>query len=329
MKKYIIKRTLALVPTFLGALIIIFVIYSYTPGQFSDTLYEVPNMTQEKIDKINKKYGLDKPKYIQFGIWLKGAIKGDFGEIYMARVNAKPMKIGPMITESAKHTIKIMTLSMTISILIAVKLSSTAAYNKNSLKSKLIKVLSMIGISLPNFALAMLLLVITRYNKFVINYSIKKGALSIRYYQFILTYYILPFLVITFIYISNFVKHITSGMETVLNEAYITTAKAYGHKDRKILYKYALKNTIIPIIAFIGTSFPIMFSDMIIIESTLEGGGLGSLLYGAIRGRQYNIIMGCTLFFVIITLIGNYFVDLICIFMDPRLKQSIEKANIS
>lgn len=319
-KRYLLKRTLQLITTFVGAIVIVYFIFLAVPGNFVDGIMD-PHLTQEKIDKLNEKYHFNKPKTEQFVYWLEGAVHGDLGPFYMARSNAKSIPVVTAVKYSAKSTLKIMFLCMLTSMLIAIPLALKAASKDGGRRQKIIKVLSTIGISMPSFIIALLLLYILKRNRFVMNYFFDNRKYN-EYHQFVdfLKITVIPFIVLNLIYIANIVNYGYVSLVEIVKTEYIKYSRAMGFKERTILYKYALKNGLIPIITSIGASFPMMFFEVLMIESAIGRPGLGSLLLSAVRNRQYNAMMAIILVSTLITLIFNYVVDLLYIVIDTRVK---------
>ena len=325
-KRYIFKRTLRLFTTFLGVVIIIYFIFLAVPGNFIDGIMD-PKLTQEKIDQLNEKYHLNKPKTEQFLYWVKGAAHGDLGPMYMERINAKPIPVASAVKFSAISTLKIMFLTMFTSMLIAIPLALKAALNSGKRNEKIIKTLSTIGISLPAFIIALLLLHLLKRNRFALDYFLSQRRYD-EYNQFIqfIIATVIPFIVLNLVYIANIVNYGYVSLVEIVKSEYIKCAYAMGLKERKILYKYTLKNGLIPIITILGTCFPVMFCEVLIIESAIGRPGLGSLMYSAVKSRQYNTLMAIILVSTLITLICNYVVDMLYLVVDPRVRYEYKKA---
>jgi peptide/nickel transport system permease protein len=321
MKRYLLKRTLRLITTFLGAVVIIGFIFLAVPGNFMDSIILEPGITQKKIDALNEKYHLNEPKIDQFGYWLKGAINGDLGSFYMDRQNSISTPVAPAVKYSAISTLKMMFLTMFTSMLIAIPLTLKAASRAGGKREKLIKALSIIGISLPSFIIALLLFYLLARNRFILNYFFDRRKYE-EYHQFVnfLKITVIPFIVLSLIYIANIVNYGYVFFEEIVKTEYIKYARAMGFKERSILYKYTLKNGLIPLITIIGTSFSMMFFEVSLIEAAIGRPGLGSLMVRSVSQRQYNAAMAVMLVATVITLIFNYVADLLCFAADPRVK---------
>lgn len=326
MKVYIFKRTLRLFTTFLGAVAIIYFIFMAVPGNFVDGIMD-PKLTQDRIDKLNEKYHFNKSKSEQFIYWIKGAAHGDLGSMYVERLNAKPTPVAMVVKFSAISTLKMMFLTMLTSIIIAIPLALKAADKAGKTKEKVIKALTTVGISLPAFIIALILLHTLKSNRFAISYFLKNKKYD-EYNQFIafIIVNIIPFIVLNLVYIANIVNYGYVSLAEIVKSEYIKCAYAMGLKKRKILYKYTLRNGLIPIITILGTSFPVMFCEVLVIESAIGRPGLGSLMLSAVRQRQYNVLMAIILVSTIITLISNYIVDMLYFVADPRVKFQSKKA---
>lgn len=320
MRKNFIKRTLILLISFIGAVIVLYFLFLNIPANFTDTLGLDRKMTAEKMVKLNKYYHFDVSKTMQFLFWLKGALRGNLGIMYTNVIQNNPTPVAPIVKATAIHTIGLMLLSMLTSILISIPLGIISAAKHNSKTQKVISVLTLIGISFPSWMLAVLIIYTLRYNPIILSYMAKHGVMTVVPYENKMKAFLIPYVVIVLHYVPLLVKHIYTSELSVLHEDYVRTARSEGCKESRVLFKYAFKNALIPVISFIGTSFPALFSEIIIIEAALRGGGLGALFYSSISGRQYNLMMAISLVLIVITLLGNYIADLCYILIDPRLR---------
>lgn len=317
MKKYFFNRTLTLIPTFIGIMIVLGIMFIAMPGNYADG-----TINQKVRIKLIQKYHFNQPKTVQYLYWFKNFMKGDMGIVFTNAPNENPPPVAPIVNAGAKNTLTLMLFSIITSIIIAIPLGTTSAARDGTKKQKTIKFLSILGISLPSFVVAMLLYRILRYNPIVSNYCNNPDSYSIFLSR------IVPYLVLTTIFSSKLTKYVyISILDTIHNE-YITVAKCYGFKEKKILYKYSLKNALIPIVTIIGTSFPELFSDVIVMEIAVNGYGLGSLLISGIFTRQYYGIMATMSIIALIVLISNYLLDILLYgIIDPRTKNRLQKQN--
>lgn len=321
MKNYILKRTLILIPTFLGAMIILGMLFVSLPGNFVDGVDM--QMTAAQDNKLIKMYHLDKPKVVQFLYWAKSASMGDFGGVYTANYNTdidKLIPIAPMVKGATDSTLKLILLSIISAMLIAIPLGVASAARSGTSRGNVDKFISLLGISIPGFVFAAFLYNLLRFNNVVENYEAVHGIQSTTYFKYFIVCNLIPYIVLTIIFAAKLIRFIYISMLEVIHSEYITMARSYGFKEKKVLYKYALKNTLIPVVTIIGTSFPSLFSEVMVVQAAIGGGGLGSLFVGAIHSRQYNIAMAIALVLVVIVLVGNYLLDILYGYLDPRIK---------
>lgn len=321
MKKYFIKRTLILIPTFLGAITILFFLYMLIPGNYTDALlFKTPPLSPQSLAQIEHRYYLDRPKYIQFFHWISNALRGNFGVVYSSLKNPAPSPATPIVMQCAKFSLKILLFSMLTSFLISIPIGVKSASAKNKKSTRVLDVITTAGISVPSFVFAIFLFYLLRFNKIVSYYQATYGGMSIKKYEGILIGYVIPIVTLNVLYIPKLAKYLRNSFMNVLGFDYIRTARSQGMSEKKVLYKYALKNALIPVITFLGSSFTSLFSELVVIEATIGGGGLGSLFYSSIMNRQYDIVMAVTFILVIVTLLFNYIIDLCYSLLDPRIR---------
>ena len=258
MKSYILKRTLILIPTFLGAMLILGMLFVSLPGNFVDGVDM--KMTAAQDSKLMKRYHLDKPKTVQFLYWVKDAAKGDFGGVYTDNYNNdKLIPIAPMVKGATSSTLKLIFLSIISAMLIAIPLGVVSAARSGTSRGNVDKFISILGISIPGFVFAAFLYDLLRYNNIVENYEAIHGIESTTYFKYFIVCNLIPYIVLTVIFAAKLIRFIYISMLEVIHSEYITMARSYGFKEKKVLYKYALKNTLIPVVTIIGTSFPSLF----------------------------------------------------------------------
>lgn len=273
-------------------------------------------------EKFEQMYGLDKPLIEQYFIWLKKVAVLDFGTSFAGDERPVTEKIG----ERIHITIGLNLLAMFFIFLIGLPLGVISAYYQNSVLDKTITVIVFIGFAVPTFWLA----VICMYY-----FSIQLGWFPISglYTEYlydnmtlwgkikdIAAHLILPVAISVFGSLAGISRFARTSTLDVLNEDYITAARARGISERKILFSHALRNALLPVITILGLSIPGLIGSSVIFESIFSIPGMGQLFYNSVLMRDYPVIMGILVIGALLTLIGNFIADLAYAYADPRIR---------
>ena len=317
--KYIVIRILYLIPVVIIISIIIFGLIELMPGDPILAMINpetTANMTEDQrlayIETMRVILGYDKPLIIRYFSWCQDILTGNFG--YSVFLN-KPINsfIGTYIANSFKVNV----VGFVIAFLIAIPIGIKSAVKKNSTYDKVVTVLSMAGISLPSFFMALLLVLLFSATLRILPFSGMSDARGIRADWL---YYVLPVSVIVLSSLAGLVRYIRSAMIEVLHADYIRTAKAKGLSDKVVIYRHAFKNALIPIITIIGFWIPALFGGSIIVEKIFAWPGMGLLMNEAYQFKDRAVLATVLLFFALLTLLGNLFMDVAYTLVDPRIK---------
>ena len=317
--KYIFIRILYLIPVIIIISIIIFGLIELMPGDPILAMINpetTANMTEDQrlayIETMRVILGYDKPLIIRYFSWCKDVLTGNFG--YSVFLN-KP--INTFIGGYIMNSFKVNVVGFIIAFLIAIPIGIKSAVKKNSTYDKVVTVLSMVGISLPSFFMALLLVLLFSATLRILPFSGMTDARGIRPDWM---YYVLPVTVIVLSSLAGLIRYIRSAMIEVLQADYIRTAKAKGLSDKVVIYRHAFKNALIPIITIIGFWIPALFGGSIIVEKIFAWPGMGLLMNDAYQFRDRAVLATVLLFFAVLTLFGNLFMDVAYTFVDPRIK---------
>jgi len=318
---YILKRTALLIPLLLGITLISFTVIHLAPGKPTDTLTNLnPKVSLEAREKLNKLYDLDKPLLIQYKNWIKRFIRFDFGESF---IDGRSVFI--KIRERLPITLFINIASILLILLIGIPLGVIGSIKQDSIVDKAITVFVFIGFAIPSFWLALILMDL---------FCIKLGWLpvlgikSIDFENFNLLEKSLDIVKHLFLPISIFVlgglagisRYMRQSMIQTFNKPYILTARAKGLPKHTIIYKHALRNSLLPLITLLGLSIPGLISGSVIIESIFAIPGMGRLFFESVMSRDYPVIMGILTIGAILTMIGNLLADISYAYADPRIR---------
>lgn len=311
--KRIINRLVQSILIIFFVSIICFLLVKSAPGDPVLT-YVQPNMSESYIAQIREELGLTKPLYQQYFIWLHNILGGNFG---YSLVNNRPVL--PQILERLPATILLMGTSLILSVIIATPLGLFTGRHKNKFTDKIISFFSYIGISIPTFWFAIILIYMFSVHLKLLP-SIGMHSESDRSFSDMIRHLVLPCIVITFSNVAVFTRYIRSSTITELSSDYVMVQTAYGMSEFTILFKHVLKNAMLPIITILGMSLQNIVSGAIISETVFAWPGMGQLAVNSVTTFDYPLIMAITLFTAILIVLGNLLADLLYSVVDPRIK---------
>lgn len=310
--RFIVKRILWFIPVLLGVLWIVFTINYLTPGDPVIAILGV-ECTQEQYAAKEAELGLDQPYLVQFGNYIKGIVtEFDLGTSY---TNKRP--VGEQILERIPLTLKLGSIGILISVLIGVPFGIVSATKQYSLLDYSVTASSLFFASMPNFWLALMLILIFSHH---LGWLPATGAASWKGW-------ILPCITLGLSPISTITRQTRSSMLEVIRQDYITTARSKGMTEHDIVWKHALRNALIPIITVVGFMVSTIMGGSVIIENIFNFPGLGALMMTAINNKDYPMIMGAVLVISFFVCVINLVVDIIYAFVDPRIKAQYVSAK--
>lgn len=318
---YLTKRLLLMIPLIFGITLITFIVIHLPPGSPVEVQTEMSlKASAQAKENLKKFYGLDKPLHIQYIDWLKRLVTLDFGK---SMVDGR--KVSDKILETIPVTLIIESLSLILIFIIAIPLGVYSATRQYSLFDKVSTVGVFIGFSMPEFWLALLLMIL---------FGVQLGWLPISGIQSIdisemnsiervidwIKHLILPVGITALGGLASLSRYSRSSMLEVIRQDYIKTAYAKGLKERDVVYKHALKNALLPIITILGLSLPGLIGGSVIFEQIFSIPGMGRLFFSSVMARDYPTIMGILTIGAILTLIGNLVADISYALVDPRIR---------
>ncbi|MGL4402500.1 MAG: ABC transporter permease [Fusobacteriaceae bacterium] len=305
MLHYIIKRIVAgILSLFTLITITFFLMHSVPGGPFSPA--EERNMPQVIIERLEEKYGLDKPIHEQYLKYLKGIARGDLGISF----KQEDTSVNEMISRGFPVSAKVGIIAVIFSILIGVPLGVISAIKRGKWQDWTSMIMATVGIAIPNFVIAVLLMFF---------FSIKLRWFPVYGLNSIKSY-ILPVLGLTLGPISYIARLMRSSMLEVMRQDYIRTARAKGVHEFFVIMKHALRNSIIPVITYVVPLVAALLTGSFVIERLFAIPGIGREFVTGINDRDYSIIIGLTIFFGGIIIVTNILVDLLYAVIDPRIK---------
>ena len=256
---------------------------------------------------LNEKYGLDKPVLVQYKMYLQQLLKGDLGVSYKLQKNVPVTKI---IKESFPISAKIGAISILFALLVGIPLGCISALKRGKWQDSVIRIVSTLGIAVPSFVIATASMLIFAIElKLLPTYGLSKPSS-----------YILPVFTLGFYPMCYITRLMRSSMLDSLGQDYIRTARAKGMSEFIITFKHALKNSLIPVITYLGPLVAFTLTGGFVVEKVFNIPGLGRYFIKAIDARDYNLIMGTTVFLASFIIVMNLVCDILYKLVDPRIK---------
>ncbi len=328
-----------MVPLLIGISLISFLIMHLAPGDITSNESAFnPKASEESRQKLREMYNLDKPVIMQYGLWLKRMATLDFGKSFAS--HQKPVfwqttdKDGNitkgLIQEALPITLMINLLGLGITLLLAIPLGVIAARKYQGWQDRSITLFNFIGFSIPGFWLSLLLM----YWLGVVNQWFPISGLHSLNYESLdtwgkmkdtISHLFLPVVIPSITGLAGITLFVKNGMLDVLHQDYITTARAKGLNERKVIYTHALRNALLPLITIIGLSIPGLIGGSVIAETIFAIPGMGKLFYDAVLMRDFPVVMGILTIGSALTLLGNLLADIMYAWADPRVRRGVVK----
>lgn len=301
---YIIRRIFHAVLVVFAISIIVFFSIRLT-GDPVAVMFSAGEPTQEAIDQLTEELGLDKPLYVQYGVFMKGLLTFDLGESFRSGI-----PVMTLILERVWPTFVLALGGIFVALLIAFPVGIISAVKRDTFLDFGGRVFSLIGISFPNFWLGFMLILIFAVNLQWLPASGFEGF----------SYLILPSITLGLILSGVLARLVRSSMLEVLNQQYIRTAKSKGISKWKVILKHAFRNALLPTVTFIGLQFGALLGGTVIVEQVFSWPGIGRLIIDAINQRDYPVVQGGIVFLALVMVVVNLLVDLSYSLIDPRIK---------
>jgi len=322
MLRYLIRRILYLIPLFFGVLVIVFVASRLAGDPVRLMTVQNPRITPEARQNLSEYYGLDKPLYYQFFLFISELFQGNLGNAYAIRGGTA---VTTLISDYSWLTFELQLAALILSLLIAIPVGIISAKKQYSKLDVGVTTTSLLGTCIPVFYMGIIAIIIFSYFLGWFPYGGAHSILPERYPfgSYILDelwHMALPTAVLTFASLAPIVLLVRSSMLEVLRQDYILAARASGLSERTVTYKHALRNTLIPIVTYIGLYFGAMLAGAPVTETVFNWPGVGRLFVEATSRLDFPVIMGVTVFITIMTLIANLITDITYGYIDPRIR---------
>ncbi|PNR92987.1 peptide ABC transporter [Petrotoga sp. 9PWA.NaAc.5.4] len=301
------------IPTIFIVTIIVFTLVRLVPGDVVDIIIGTQNyLSEEQIQKMYEDFGLDKPLFTQYFIWIKSVLSGNLGISLRSGED-----VADMILQRLPVTLELALLSIIFSIILGIPLGIVSATKKNTPVDSTIKVLGLIGLSSPAFWIGTIFIVlVSTYSK---NFSIFGYVPFLQNPLKNIQIFLLPSFTLGLMIAAQILRITRTSMIETLSQDYVKVALSKGLKKDEVIFKHAFRNALIPVITFTGIQLGFLFGGSIVIENMFALPGIGRLLLQAVNQRDYPVIQGIILFIVVLIIVLNLLIDFIYTLVDPRV----------
>jgi len=331
--QYLVKRAIYMVLSVLGVSVVGFALFRLLPGDPVELMVGPGYFAKEEMAALRAKLGLDQPIYVQYLIWLRDFLSGNFGRSFRFDLN-----VIDLIFDRLPATLELIIFSVIIALIIGVVIGVVSAVKPNSWADRVSQTTSFVGFAIPHFLWGIIFVVVfsatlrllpasgrldmdievNRITGFILVDSLLQGDLNA--FANALTHIILPGLALSMGLIAMIHRTLRSSMLDVLGEDYIFTDRMKGLSERYIIYVRALKNALMPVITIVGIQFTFLLGGSILVEKIYGWPGIGNLVFTAVQYQDLALVQGIIMLYAIIVVLTNFVVDLIYTFVNPRVE---------
>ncbi len=304
MRSYILKRLLSTVLTIFIVVVVTFVLMHAIPGGPFDDI--VQGISQESLDAINARYHLDEPVMKQFVRYVGGLLKGDMGPSY----RMPGQTVNDLIGQGFPVSARVGVVAILVILVLGVGLGVVSALCSGKLPEYIITVFTTLGTSIPGFVVATSILYFFSELWSVLP---SNGLTSWKHY-------IGPVAALSLFSMAFVIRLTASNLRDVLNQDYIRTARANGLPEYKVIFQYAMRNALLPVVTYIGPTAASILTGSFVVESVFTIPGLGKYFVNSISSRDYLVLMGVTLFYAVLVIVILFLIDIVYALIDPRIK---------
>ncbi len=303
MLRFIVRRLIVTVPMVLVVVSLTWALIRLAPGNFYTGEKPIPPAIQKNL---REKYGLDKPWYVQYGKMVSNTLHGDFG--LSLKYQGQP--VNTILRNALPVSATVGLLAYLLALVVGIVSGTLAALRQNSKLDYSSMAVAMLGISVPNFVLGPMLVLLFSLTWYVLPPALWGGAKHL----------ILPVLTLSGVYMAYIARLTRSGMLEVLRSNYIRTARAKGLSERHVLMHHALRGGLLPVVSFSGPALAFLVTGTVVVERIFALPGLGNYFINANFNRDEPLIIGIVAFISIVILLFNLLVDIAYGFIDPRVR---------
>ncbi|MCP3473196.1 ABC transporter permease [Bradyrhizobium sp. CCGUVB1N3] len=316
MSQYVLRRVLIAIPSLLGISLVLFVVLALAPGDPFSELATNPNVPPEVAAALRAKFGLDDPIYLRYLHWLSAMAHGDWGFSFVSR-----MDVDALILQRLPATLYVVGSSQILALLVAIPVGVFAATKPYSLFDQIANTLAFVGFSLPTFFTGILFILIfsVTLDWLPLVYTTDVKGTGIRWVLEMIRQAIMPVAVLGLFQAASMTRFVRSAMLDVIRLDYVTTARAKGLGQAKVIVKHVMRNAMIPVVTLIALQMPAVFGGAIVTEQIFRIPGIGSLLISSILANDTPVVMAVTFVFACLVVLFNLIADVLYGWLDPRI----------
>ena len=315
-RQYLIRRLLLVIPAMFGISLVLYTVLALAPGDPFAELAANPAVPPEVAAALRAKFGLDDPVWIRYWRWLSAMLQGDWGFSFQSR-----MDVERLILQRLPTTLLVIGAAQLIAILVALPVGVLAGTRPYSLFDQIANTLAFVGFSLPTFFTGLLLILVfsIQLDWLPFVYRADIDATGWRFYWEHIKQSIMPVMVLGLFQGASLVRYVRSSVLDVVRLDYVTTARAKGIGERKVITKHVVRNALIPVVTLVALQMPVVFGGAIITEQIFRVPGIGSLLISAMLANDTPVVMAVTFVFAALVVLCNLIADIIYGWLDPRI----------
>lgn len=325
MTRYIIRRVLGAVPLILAIATLIFIVLHLAPGDPTATLFG-PDVAPEIVSQMTRNWGLDQPLHIQYLKWIGALFTGDLGWSY-----ASGQRVSAVLLHALPPTLLLTVSALILVFLLGVLIGVYQGVRQYSAGDNVLSVLALFFYSMPSFWLGLMLMLLFVQKAYQWGWLIAFPASGMTGDGFatmsfgeqlldIVRHMTLPVATLTLALTAGVARYTRGQMLEVVRQDYIRTARAKGLPERAVIFRHALRNSLIPVITLLGLYLPFLFSGTVFVEHIFAWPGMGRVIVQAINQRDYPVIMATSFFFSVLVVMGNLLADVLYAWADPRIR---------
>jgi peptide/nickel transport system permease protein len=312
----LIRRLLLVIPAMFGISLVLYTVLALAPGDPFAELAANPAVPPEVAAALRAKFGLDDPVWIRYWRWLSAMLQGDWGFSFQSR-----MDVERLILQRLPTTLLVIGAAQLIAILVALPVGVLAGTRPYSLFDQVANTLAFVGFSLPTFFTGLLLILVfsIQLDWLPFVYRADIDAIGWRFYWEHIKQSIMPVMVLGLFQGASLVRYVRSSVLDVVRLDYVTTARAKGIGERKVITGHVVRNALIPVVTLVALQMPVVFGGAIITEQIFRVPGIGSLLISAMLANDTPVIMAVTFVFACLVVLCNLIADMVYAWLDPRI----------
>lgn len=305
MTKYLIRRLLQAIPTIFLVSIAVFLMLHLTPGDPAEVFLGDNRSTPELLENVRETMGLNRPLHVQYLSYMGNALQGDLGRSLQTNI-----PVADQIFSRLPWTIELAFTALILASIIGIGLGVVAALNHNTIFDTLAMTLALIGISMPVYWSSLLLILL---------FSVQLGVLP-AIGQGGVDRLILPAFALALVSAGALARIVRSSMLEVLNQEYVTTARSKGLTESKIVSRHVIRNALIPVVTILGLILGNLLGGAVLTETIFARLGIGQLYVEAVLQKDFTLVQGTTLFIALTYVLINIVIDIVYVFIDPRIR---------